>query len=115
MEAAKDLFPMCMPAILTFAIFVALLILDLIRREFSLLLGHSLFGVVCVLLMNILCQNNATLAAWGLLALPFILLILGDMMYNKEMQRRQDALAPKAPEPTLMHKPCPSKAPSYYL
>jgi hypothetical protein len=106
---------MCMPAILTFAIFIALLILDLIRREFSLLLGHSLFGIVSVLLMNVLCQNNASLAAWGLLALPFILLILGDMMYNNEIERRQAAVAAKPPEPTLMHKPCPPKKPSYYL
>lgn len=68
---------LCTPAIATAAIFVALLFLDLFRREFHLLPAHSLFGFVSVLLMSVLCQNNANFVAWGLLAFPFVILVLG--------------------------------------
>lgn len=68
---------MSYPAITTGALFVALLTLDLIRRNNRLLAAHFIFGVIAVLLMMYLSQQGADFVAWGLLLLPFILLIVG--------------------------------------
>jgi hypothetical protein len=63
------------PTITTAAIFVALLFLDLFRHDFDMLAGHAFFGLLAVGGVAILCQNGAAMAAWGLLAFPFIILI----------------------------------------
>ncbi len=67
----------CTPMLATAALFTSLLFLDLFRQEYNLLAGHAIFGVLATLMMMLLCQKGATLAAWGLLAFPFVLLILG--------------------------------------
>jgi hypothetical protein len=67
----------CKPAFVTAALFVAILILDLAKRDYRLLGGHFLFGIISVLLMLFLCQNDAEFVAWGVLLLPFLLLALG--------------------------------------
>lgn len=67
----------CKPAFVTAALFIAILILDLAKRDYRLLGGHFLFGIIAVLLMLFLCQNEAEVVAWGVLLLPFILLAIG--------------------------------------
>lgn len=67
----------CTPIIATAAVFVALIFLDLLRREFELLPGHGLFGIICVFLMTMLCQRGFNMVAWGLLLIPFVFLIIG--------------------------------------
>jgi hypothetical protein len=67
----------CGPAITTAAIFVAILILDLIRANYYLLPGHSVAGAVSVLLMVVLCQKGASFAGWVLLSVPFLLVLAG--------------------------------------
>ena len=67
----------CRPAFVTAALFIAILILDLAKRDYRLLGGHFLFGIISVLLMLFLCQNDAESVAWGVLLLPFILLAIG--------------------------------------
>ena len=67
----------CKPAFVTAALFIAILILDLAKRDYRLLGGHFLFGVISVLLMLFLCQNDAEIVAWGVLLLPFLLLAVG--------------------------------------
>lgn len=67
----------CRPAFVTAALFIAILILDLAKRDYRLLGGHFLFGIIAVLLMLFLCQNEAEVVAWGVLLLPFILLAIG--------------------------------------
>lgn len=67
----------CKPAFVTAALFIAILILDLAKRDYRLLGGHFLFGIISVLLMLFLCQNDAEVVAWGVLLLPFLLLALG--------------------------------------
>lgn len=68
---------LCPPVITTAALFVALIFLDLLRREFELLPGHGFMGIISVLLMSILCQHNLSIVAWGLLVFPFLILIFG--------------------------------------
>jgi hypothetical protein len=77
---------LCTPAVVTAALFTSLLFLDLFRREYKLLPGHAIFGVLATLLMTVLCQKGATLTAWGLLALPFLFLTIGWMIWAIEQQ-----------------------------
>jgi hypothetical protein len=71
---------LCTPTIITAALFVAIVFTDLLRHEFENLPGHSMLGVISVLLMAGLCQRGAIIVAWGLLLVPltvlFILLII---------------------------------------
>jgi hypothetical protein len=84
MDAAQSL---CTPAVVTAALFTALIFLDLFRREYHLLPGHGIFGIVATLLMAVLCQNNVTMAAWGLLAIPFVFLLIGWMVWAVKDQQ----------------------------
>lgn len=86
---------LCTPAVVTAALFTSLLFLDLFRREYKLLPGHAIFGILATLLMTVLCQNNATLAAWGLLTFPFVLLIIGWMIWA--IQQQEQAARPSYP------------------
>ncbi len=67
----------CTPAFVTAALFISILILDLAKRNYRLLGGHFLLGIISVLLMVYLCQHEAEYVAWGLLLMPFLLLALG--------------------------------------
>jgi len=65
------------PALITGAFFLSLLILDLVRREARPFIGHAIFGLIAVILMVYLSQNEAEYVAWGIFAIPIILLGLG--------------------------------------
>jgi hypothetical protein len=65
------------PTIATAAMFVALIFLDLLRRDYELLPGHGFFGLISVFLMAVLCQHGYNMAAWGLLLFPFVILVIG--------------------------------------
>jgi hypothetical protein len=65
------------PAVATAAFFTALLILDLIRKQSTLFITHIIFGIIAVLLMVYLSQKDMDTLAWGILALPVLLLIIG--------------------------------------
>lgn len=65
------------PALITGALFASLLIIDLIRRESKPFLGHLIFGVIAIVLMVYLSQNDADFVAWGLFSVPIIILITG--------------------------------------
>jgi len=75
---------LCIPTIITGALFVAIIFNDILQREFEDLPGHSMIGVVSVLLMAGLCQRGAILVAWGLLLLPItVLLIIVSVQLSK--------------------------------
>lgn len=95
---------LCTPTIATASLFVALVFLDLFRHEYNLLYGHIFFGLLSVLLMSVLCQYGSPMAAWGLLALPFIILIIG-----MGVQASKAAPLPR-PYPTIpLQPPMPCK------
>jgi hypothetical protein len=97
----------CRPALVTTALFVSLFIVDLIRQEYVAIVGHALLGVLSILLVNVLCQNNMPFAAWGLLATPFILLAIGYLIFLV-----QRAAAAPAPLPAPPLKPVAPAAPT---
>lgn len=94
----------CTPTIATAAIFTALIFLDVFRREYTLLPGHGFFGIVSILLVSILCQNGATAAAWGLLSIPFVILILGWMLMASD-----SGIVPLDPREGTPYQPTPEQ------
>lgn len=95
---------MSYPAITTGALFVALLTLDLINRNNRLLAAHFIFGVIAVLLMLYLSQQGADFVAWGLLVLPFILLLTGVIIGS--VKATPGSGATQVATPVLKSTPC---------
>ena len=93
---------LCTPTIATAALFVALIILDLLRRDYELLPGHGFFGLISVFLMAILCQRGYSMAAWGLLLFPFVILVIG---LGIQATKPMSAIA-AATYPTMNGRPC---------
>ena len=56
---------------------MALIILDFAKRQYKLLIGHFLAGIISVLLMVYLSQNGADLVAWGVFSIPLVMLGIG--------------------------------------
>ena len=71
----------CTPALITGLFFILLIAYDMQRKNFDSLPPHVILGLVCVLLMGILCQYGASFVAWGILAIPGILLFLPVIFY----------------------------------
>ena len=65
------------PGLTTAALFMALIILDLAKQQYKLLIGHFLVGIIAVLLMVYLSQNGADLVAWGVFSIPLVMLGIG--------------------------------------
>jgi hypothetical protein len=65
------------PALTTAALFMALILLDLGKQQYKLLIGHFLFGIIAVLLMIYLSQNGMDLIAWGVFSIPIVMLLIG--------------------------------------
>ena len=65
------------PALVTSALFTALLILDLLTKRTKLFAIHFVFALIAVTLMVYLSQKDLDIAAWGIFAFPFILLCAG--------------------------------------
>jgi hypothetical protein len=94
---------LCTPTIATAAIFVSLLFVDLLRHDYELLPGHAVAGVVSVLLMGVLCEYGASLAAWGLLLLPFVILLIGWIMFVRQPTK---AATPTVYSPPISGNSC---------
>lgn len=99
--------PICTPTIVTAAMFVALLFLDLFRMETRYMLGHLVLGVFSVLAVSVLCQNNAEFAAWVLLLIPFGVLLFGWIFMQGDELKRKRAAAAVRPAPTEITRGSP--------
>jgi hypothetical protein len=73
---------LCTPTIITGALFIAAIFIDLLRHDFESLPGHSILGAISVLLMAGLCQRGMVLVAWGLLLVPFVALVIAISFQN---------------------------------
>lgn len=65
------------PALTTAALFMALILLDIGKQQFKLMIGHFLVGIIAVLLMVYLSQNGADMVAWGIFLIPLVMLAIG--------------------------------------
>jgi hypothetical protein len=65
------------PGLTTAALFMALILLDIAKQQYKLMIGHFLVGIIAVLLMVYLSQNGADMVAWGIFAIPLVMLGIG--------------------------------------
>ena len=75
------------PVIISAAIFVSLIFLDLFRHDFKALPSHAVLGIFSIVLMTFLCETNLQLLAWIVLFIPFIVLIVGIMIRQQNMMK----------------------------
>jgi hypothetical protein len=95
-----------MPAIFTAAIFTALLVLDLIYKNYKDVGFHVAGGVFCVIGLYTACELGGEGMAWVLLGIPFLFLLIGLAMIWVDSQKDASApVPPPVPEPPC---PCPS-------
>ncbi len=67
----------CLPAVTTGALFIAILFLDLVNRDWRRVPGHALFGVFSLLLIQFICEKGSDGVAWAILAFPVTFIFLG--------------------------------------
>lgn len=67
----------CLPAIVTAACFVAIILLNLYNRDWKRIPGHALLGVFAVLITLFICEKGSDVVAWVLLGTPFLLVFIG--------------------------------------
>lgn len=96
------------PVIISAAIFVSIVFLDLFRHEYKIIPVHAILGVFTVVLMSFLCETNRFLIAWVLLFIPFIIIGLGIMIRSRNM-----LTIPSYPDTPIEAKKEPS--PPYFL
>jgi len=67
----------CPAAITTAALFTAIVLIDLAKGKYRHVPFHALGGFFCVLGLNFICQSVGDAAAWILLSIPFLFILLG--------------------------------------
>jgi hypothetical protein len=72
----------CIPGIAVTAIFTAIILLDLYKRDWRRVPGHALFGIFATLLVLFLCERTSEGVAWTLILAPFLFSILGYLIHN---------------------------------
>ncbi len=92
----------CTPALLTAAIFTALFVLDLIKKNYSDIGFHVAGGLFAVLGLYTACEVGSEGLAWVLLGIPFLFLLIGLGMIWADSQKQ-------APAPSVVSMPPPSE------
>lgn len=67
----------CPAAITTAALFTAIVLIDLAKGKYRHVPFHALGGFFCTLGLNFICQSVGDAAAWILLSIPLIFILLG--------------------------------------
>jgi len=87
----------CTPAIFTAAIFTALLVLDLIAKNYKDVGFHVAGGIFCVIGLYTACELGGEMMAWVLLAIPFFFLVIGLGMIWADAQKDAPSVVPAEP------------------
>lgn len=77
----------CIPAVFTAALFTALLVLDLIAKNYKDVGFHVAGGIFSVIGLYTACELAGETAAWILLGIPFVVLLVGLVMIWKDSQK----------------------------
>lgn len=70
----------CPAAITTAALFTAIVLIDLAKGKYRYIPFHAIGGFFCTLGLSFICQSLGDMAAWILLSIPFIFILLGLFM-----------------------------------
>jgi tetrahydromethanopterin S-methyltransferase subunit E len=83
------------PVIISAAIFVSIIFLDLFRHNYKAIPAHAVLGIFSIVLMTFLCETNLQFFAWIVLFIPFIVLIVAIMIRQRNMMKgREYPVAP---------------------
>ena len=85
---------LCPPAVVTAAIFTAVIVLDLTKKQYKLLPYHFLSGFFCTAALTFLCNVAGDFVGWCILLIPFIVLIAGFIVAWINAFRHQPTLSP---------------------
>lgn len=102
----------CPAAITTAALFTAIVIIDLVKGKYRSVPFHALGGFFCTLGLSFICQTLGDTAAWILLSVPFIFILLGLFMIwlsgpTTVPETREDSC--RETRPTCAQNPYPVK------
>lgn len=67
----------CLPAVAASALFLALLIFDIVQRDYTRMPGHFFVGTFAIVLFLYFCQRGLDIAGWAILTIPFLIVGLG--------------------------------------
>ena len=99
------------PVYVTIALFVALILFDVIDRSPEKIRGHALGGLVVLFPMVYLSFNDMELVSWGLLAVPVIILticyFLGSSASNS-MSNAMEMITAAVSQPAPVSHPTPA-------
>ena len=94
---------LCPPAVVTAAIFTAVIVLDLTKKQYRLVPYHFLSGFFCTAGIGFLCSAAGDFMGWCILLIPFIILFTGFIVAWINAFRNQPTLEPctvcGSPEP----------------
>ena len=89
--------PTFYPVCVTVALFIALLLFDVIQRTPENINGHIFFGVITTFLMVYLSFKDMELVSWGLLLVPLVVLVTCYFLAYKNSSDSVSVTAPTAP------------------
>jgi hypothetical protein len=98
-----------LPVIITAAMFVSFIFLDLARNEYKSLPFHIIFGSISTLLISVICDKNYGMVAWGLLSIPIIVILIGWSNQRSFAGAGPVVRVAPAPAPVPLKKKCCSK------
>lgn len=87
----------CSPSIVTAAVFVSIIFMDLFRHEYKDILVHAILGFFFVTMMNFLCVEGLQGVAWVILLLPFIFITASIYSRNRKANETQGRVVPLPP------------------
>ena len=98
--------PTFYPVCVTVALFIALLLFDVIQRTPENINGHIFFGLVTTFLMVYLSFKDMELVSWGLLLIPLVVLVTSYFLgYNSS----SSVVSPAVPVTAVPAASCETK------
>ena len=103
---------LCLPALVTLAIFTALIILDIVNKDTKQIGFHFGSGFASVLGLAVICNYLGEHIGWILLSIPFIFLLIGFLLIWIDQQKETPLGKPSCPQkpracPCLACRRCP--------
>jgi hypothetical protein len=100
-------------AVTTVALFIAIIINDVIQNNISSISNHAFFGLLSVLAVLFLCMKGAESVAWGLIIIPMFTIALSFVLSNSDSDSKyrdnsyytEPTQTPKAKVPTYTELP----------
>jgi hypothetical protein len=86
--------------VVTAGIFTALLITDVVKKDYNLIVGHILFAVIGILGIFSLAEMGSEWTGWILIGLPFLLLFIAHAIRLQKERGNPATLVPPSQQPT---------------